>query len=262
MSSVIIGQYPIINKQLSSIDDNGIQNISYFFTVKTEDIYKYLPAKDTEYYGPNGETASQSPFFDPNPANTSLKTPYVVMNVDVQSMDGGLSEIMVKTIGTQNTLSRPKVRIIPNYPLIFGLAGMKQQNGQIGGIYEGSGNPVAGVAVEVTFITPADFVYEGEAYDKYYGKIMPASIYGTNLPLPMKQPFTQGNYATEGTGRLWQSGYDGFYNKEMSHERMGSVSLFRLIYSEVGGFAYDAAYRPSSLLPPTWIYKYNYTKIL
>jgi hypothetical protein len=237
MASTIIGTYPIINKQLSSIDDNGIQTLSYAFTVKTASAYDYIPSKDDEYYGPGNLTASSSTLFKPNlPSSTRSK--YLVTSVNVDNINGGLTQIVVNTAGSQNIGSPAKVRILPNYPLIFGLSGISTTNAIS---YLGAGKPRAGYGIMATFITASTPEAEAVIFANYSNKIMPSVLIGSPMPTPARSPFLGFQFPV-GTGGVqtngFQSNYSGFVCTETALQRIGGVTLFQLVYQELG-YYYD-----------------------
>jgi hypothetical protein len=233
MASTIIGTYPIVNKQLSSIDDNGIQTISYVFTVKTADAFNYIPKKDDEYYGPGGITASSSTLFNPSlPSSTRSK--YLVTNVNVDNLNGSLTQIVVNTSGSQNLGSPAKVRILPNYPLIFGLSGISTTNPSS---YLGDGRSRAGYGIMATFITASTPEAEGVIFANYSNKVMPSILFSTAMPTPARNPFYKNettNQSEDGASEGFTSSYSGFICTETTLQRIGGVTLFQLIYQELG----------------------------
>jgi len=236
MASTIIGTYPIINKQLSSIDDNGIQTISYVFTVKTTNAFNYIPKKDDEYYGPGSLTASSSTFFNPA-LPSSARSKYLVTSVNVNNINGGLTEIIVNTTGSQNLATPPKVRILPNYPLLFGLSGLSAVNASSYFTYLGAGKPRAGYGIMATFITASTPESEGVIFANYSNKIMPANLLGTAMPTPAREPFYRTettNQSENGASENFTSSYSGFISTETTLQRIGGVTLFQLIYQEIG----------------------------
>jgi hypothetical protein len=233
MASTIIGTYPILNKQLSSIDDNGIQTLSYAFTVKTASAYDYIPSKDDEYYGPSNASASTADFFDPTQSQTRSK--YLVTSVNVDNINGGLTQIVINTAGTQNINTPPKIRIIPNYPLIFGVQGIQSIGGETENPYKGYGYANKGFGIVATFVTESTPSAEGYIFSTYSNRIMPASLRNVLFPTPAKEPFSYSyNNETELTG--YYSVYNGFICSETTLQRIGGVSLFQLIYSESGTY--------------------------
>jgi hypothetical protein len=238
MAFTIIGTYPIINKQLSSIDDNGIQTISYVFTVKTTNAFNYIPKKDDEYYGPGELTASSSTLFNPD-LPPSSRSKYLVTNVNIDNLNGGLTQIVVNTAGSQNLVSPPKVRILPNYPLLFGLSGISITNSSS---FLGGGNARSGYGIMATFITASTPQSEGVVFTNYSNKLMPANLLGTVMPTPARESFykvennpndpNDPNGAGGSTGFI--SSYQGFICTETIFQRIGGVTLFQLIYKELG----------------------------
>jgi len=244
----ILGTYPIINKQMSSIDDNGVETLSYAFTVKTADVYKYVPSKDDEYYGPNGEMVPPSSFFDPS--TSSLRSKYLVTSVSIDNLNGGLTQIVVNTAGTKNSDTPPKIRLLPNYPLIFGLKGVTPDE-TYGTTYEiniGNGGSRTGFGVMLTFITKNTIEAEVGIYTSLSNKLMPPSFRDAKLPTPNRQPFyytSPANPEPQSSQTVsFTSQYFGFICGETTYTKIGGVIVFQLIYREMG-----SAY--SSICPTT-----------
>lgn len=230
----ILGTYPIINKQISSIDDNGVETLSYVFTVKTADVSKYVPSKDDEYYGPNGELVPPSSFFDPN--TSSLRSKYLVTSVSIDNLNGGLTQIVVNTAGTKNSLTKPKIQILPNYPLIFGLSGITTATSNES--YIGSGQSRAGFGVMLTFITKNTIVDETQVYSNFSNKLMPNLFREVPLPVPNRQPFYYDSSTETPNAPISQTYYVSFYRgficAETTYTKVGGVIVFQLIYREMG----------------------------
>ena len=266
MALTILGTYPVINKQISDIDDNGIQKISYIFTVKTADAFDYLPLKDDEYYGPTGILASGQGLFDPRTATNRSK--YLVLDAKMDNLSGGLTQIMVSTAGTQNINTPPKIRILPNYPLIYGLSGISQTI--VGDI--GIGDSNGGYGIVMTFITKADSVSEGDIFLNYSRKLMPVSFRGFSLPVPARAPFgytnTTGGIIRDIFGNITgntgtetiANSYFGFICKETTFQRIGGITLFQLIYSESGFYRADVCpvAEPGQTAACTTNFAYNF----
>jgi len=253
MALTILGTYPIINKQTSAIDDNGIQTISYVFTVKSENAYSYIPAKDAEYYGPGVNSSSSSTTFASQ--NSDVKSKYLVTHVGIETLNGGLTQIVVSTAGSQNTLTPPRIEILPNYPLIFGLSGGLQANVYSTEPNRGDGRPNAGLAVMSTFITKNNVESESEIFNNFAGRIMPSSFRGISFPVPARTAGQWGGGSvttyqfgvpTVGTGNRQNSNYFGFIAKQVTLQRIGGVTLFKLIYSESGYYMETACSGPNN----------------
>lgn len=246
----ILGTYPILNSQSSSIDENGIQTIAYTLTVPTSEVAQYIPNKDDEYYGPSQPIQISNSGFVGDLINASK---FLVTSVDMALLPGGLTQITVKTAGSQNVESAPRVRIIPNYPLIFGLSSISQVSGN----RQGSGSSRLGYGVIMTFITKNDPIEEGLIFQNLSNKIMPAEFRGTKLPIPTRQPFT---YTTP-SGPLDINFvieyiiYKGFIGKNITVERIGGVTLFQLLYSESGRYSVRACATPQDC-SETVVYDY------
>ena len=232
MALTIIGNYPILNDQKSSVDENGIQTLSYVFTVKTSDAIEYIPLKDDEYYGP--DWAGNQSFLDPRTGTNPSK--YKVTEVSTSNMAGGLTQINVNTVGAVNIQTPPKIRLIPNSQMIWGIQGVKEGNANATGLnfvnvkYVGDGNPRSGYGISVSFITESDNASEGFVFENYFNKIMPTEIYGVRLPTPAREP-----YSITAGGIGWgYAEYKGFICYENTYQRVGGVTLFTLIYKEIG----------------------------
>jgi len=250
----IIGTYPIINKQISSIDDNGVETLSYIFTVKTEDAYRYIPSKDDVYYGPTGaSTPSGAQTFS---SSLSLDvSSYLVTSVSVDNLNGGLTQIIVNTAGSRNVQTPPKIRLLPNYPLIFGLKGVTGDvvlNPSWPYSYVGNGGARRGFGVMMTFITKNTITDESQIYLSYSNKLMPSVFRGTILPVPQLAPFSynsrnygDGSIGQNSSSSSIQSTYRGFICGETTYTKVGGVIVFQLIYREMGS-AYTSYCPPIS----------------
>jgi hypothetical protein len=232
----IIGTYPIVNKQISSINDDGVETISYAFTIKTSDTNKYVPTKDDEYYGPSASASTAYAIeFSPSPNADASK--YLVTSVDVQNLNGGLTQIIVHTAGTRNIETPPKIRLLPNYPLLFGLSGTTQNtNSDPNNIYNwiGAGRSRAGLGVMMTFVTANTIEGESFVYSSLSNKLMPRAFRGTLLPAPAKEPFRHDSRNTNNSLSWIVSNYKGFVCAETTYQKIGGAIVFQLIYREMG----------------------------
>jgi hypothetical protein len=237
MASTIIGTYPIVNKQISSIDDNGVETLSYAFTIKTSDTSKYVPSKDDEYYGPSS-SASTSYSIRANPNPTALSSKYLVTSVNVENLNGGLTQIIVNTAGTRNAETPPKIRLLPNYPLLFGLKGIitsPPPDPNIPWTNIGADKPRAGLGVMMTFNTPNTATDEAYVYSTLSNKVMPFSFRNTLLPTPQAEPFSFTDQ-TSTTLNSFSVLYKGFICGETTYQKIGGVIIFQLIYREMGKY--------------------------
>jgi len=234
MASTIIGTYPIVNKQISSIDDNGVETLSYAFTIKTSDTSKYVPSKDDEYYGPSS-SASTSYAITADPNATFLSSKYLVTQVSIENLNGSLTQIIVNTAGTRNAQTAPKIRLLPNYPLIFGLKGISElppADPSFPYTMIGAGKDRGGFGVMMTFNTPNTPTDEGNVYSTLSNKQMPSFFRGTPLPTPQQDPFYFSNNTQTKDGFI--SNYRGFICGETTYQKIGGVIVFQLIYREMG----------------------------
>jgi hypothetical protein len=230
MASTIIGTYPILNNKISFVDENGIQTITYIFTVKSSDVTTYLPKKDDPYYGPDVSGAKDS--YIKIPSDTVSQ--YLVTQVNIDNLNGGLTKISVTTAGTQNTLTKPRLSLIPNQPLIFGLAsspifGLASSPNSSSGD-QGAGTARGGVGIVVTFIGVVG--EEQLIFERYSYKSMPSSILGMPMPIPARQPFIVRNRNINIP--VYDSVYSGYLCTETSFQRIGGVTLYRLSFKEQG----------------------------
>jgi hypothetical protein len=240
MSSLILGTYPILNSKISNIDENGIETLSYAYTVKTDDSIYYTPGVDEEFYGLGN---SSYPIDSVKPADfPDTSSSYLVTQVTSSQLSGGLTQLQINTMGTKNIDSPAKVSLLPNYPLIYGLSGSggvdlspdgligiafnylpKQKEAVINRITNG------GVGVSVTFIDERGT--EQQIHRTYFNSIMPASIKNTLLPVSNNpQNIFQSLYF--GTGVILES--RGFICKEFVYQTYGGVLLYRLLFAESG----------------------------
>jgi hypothetical protein len=235
MASTIIGTYPIVNKQISSINDDGVETISYAFTIKTSDTNKYVPTKDDEYYGPSA-SASTSYAIKFAPSPNAYASKYLVTSVDVQNLNGGLTQIIVHTAGARNIETPPKIRLLPNYPLLFGLSGTTQNtNLDPNSVYTwvGAGRSRAGLGVMMTFVTANTVEGEYFVYQSLSYKLMPSQFRGTPLPMPAREPFYKDTFGTNSLSWI-VSNYKGFVCAETTYQKIGGAIVFQLIYREMG----------------------------
>jgi len=226
MATNILGTFPILNRQKSQIDEYGFDYITYEYTLKTETVDQYTPQKDDVF---NGVLSQSYVNFGKTPA---LEYLYVVENVQVTPMNGGLSTLTVQTVGTKNSpeTATPKVFIRQGGPLIFGLLG--------GRGFEGRG-AISGVGqeIEVKFMEFGGSAGENDVYQKYFTKVMPSSFRGIKLPTPASQPGSFDytiNQSITGYKVGTEATYYGFVCKRVLTERRGSLLLVSIFFSEAG----------------------------
>jgi hypothetical protein len=229
MATNIVGTFPILNRQKSQIDEYGFDYITYEYTLKTETVDQYTPQKDDVF---NGVLSQSYVNFGKTPA---LEYLYVVENVQVTPMNGGLSTLTVQTVGTKNSpeTATPKVFIRQGGPLIFGLLG--------GRGFEGRG-AISGVGqeIEVKFMEFGGSAGENDVYQKYFTKVMPSSFRGIKLPTPASQPgffdYTTNQSVENQVGYKigTEVTYYGFVCKRVLTERRGSLLLVSIFFSEAG----------------------------
>jgi len=239
MSSLILGTYPILNSKTSNIDENGIETLSYAYTIKTEDAIYYTPGVDDEFYGLGN---SSYPIDSVKPSDfPDTSSSYLVTQVTSNQLAGGLTQLQINTMGAKNIDSPARITLLPNYPLIYGLSGssgtdltpdglfsiafymlQRQRDEVITRITKG------GIGVSVTFIDERGT--EQQTHRTYFNSIMPASIKNTLLPVANNpQKFNQW---WEGGSVYFES--RGFICREFVYQTYGGILLYRLLFAESG----------------------------
>jgi hypothetical protein len=180
----------------------------------------------------------------------------------MDNLNGGVTQIVVNTAGSQNINTPPKIKLIPNYPLIFGLQGVslgtitRRRGAPLDSIYQGIGSDRNGYGVSISFITES--TPDGEAYvfNNLSLKIMPSQFRSILLPVQARQPFsydTNENFSLS----FWQSNYYGFICTETTYERIGGVTLFQLIYKEAGNLSFFSCPATGGACNESVYYKYE-----
>jgi hypothetical protein len=236
MATSILGTFPILSFKKSQTDEYGFDYLSYQYTVKTSDLESYSIKKDDEFYG-----------FSSLGSIISTKTlatgsTYVVESVDTKNTPGGLTELVVQTVGSKNTAENntPRVSIISGGPLIFGLAGTLPSSAGTGEY----GVAGAGQTVEVKFLASGGASGQQAVLTQYIGSLMPTAFRGISLPVPTRGPGPFGNQTTYetvdnvGNPVFSYAGIDGQYFgfrcRTILTERRGSLILVTLLFSEAG----------------------------
>lgn len=239
MSSLILGTYPILNSKISSIDENGIETLSYAYTVKTEDAIYYTPEKDAEFYGlvdANNPIDSEKPTDFPVTSSS-----YLVTQVSADQLSGGLTKLNINTVGTRNIDTPARVSLLPNYPLIYGLSGTSELFGDNYAILQYKAGTLAriqrgGVGVVVTFIDEKGT--EQAIYQTYSYAIMPSTLKNSSLPVARRGAF----YTESQSGLYYQSlSYAGFICKEITFQTYGAIIIYRLTFAESGKMSWSVA---------------------
>lgn len=231
MATSILGTFPILTFKKSQTDEFGFDYLSYQYTIKTSDLALYNIKKDDVFTGIEswtGTSFSKSPSSGPT---------YVVDSVETNNVAGGLTELVVNTIGSKNIveLNTPRIVLISGGPLIFGLSGTRA-SGSIAG-YGVSG---AGQSVEVKFLSNGGIIGQQEVFTTHFASTMPATFRGISLPAPARSAGSFSNETSNVLGKLSGIGgqYNGFVCKTILTEKRGSLLLVTLTYSEAG-FAYN-----------------------
>lgn len=256
MALNIVGTFPILNRQKSQTDEYGFDYITYEYTLKTETVDIYIPKKDDVF---DGELKTSRLYRGIIASPTVNESSYVVENVEVTPMNGGLSTLTVQTVGTKNSIesATPKVFIRQGGPLIFGLEGSSaiDLNGEKA--YAGIGQEI-----EVKFLALGGSGGENSVYQEYFSRVMPRTFRGSPLPFPKKAPGTYSNVVfnnplppQSAILNGYRINYNGFTCKRVITERRGGLLLASLFFSESGT---ATLYGPSDTNAQQTTVIYNY----
>lgn len=241
MASKIIGTLPTTQSINSYIDEYGIRFVDYNFTIESKDASKYIPKQGDIFNGIGGTTGENTDVFT---IPSAFQSSYLVTRVNSSNLAGGLMRVQVNTAGTQNTQSPAIISTLPNYPLIFGLKTNANQ-----GVSEfGIGHPTRGIGIMLSFID--SIANETDIFTSFLK--MPLTFRGVTLPVPARTPFSNSGSTDNNPGQNTGSRgffiyYDGFIRKEITFQRIGGVSLFKLIFAESGYYdIYDCRRAPSN----------------
>jgi hypothetical protein len=237
MATSFIGTFPILTFQKSQTDEYGFDYLSYQYTVKTSDMVTYNNIKkDDAFTGLESWTGSSStgdPRFLPR---------YVVDSVETKNTPGGLTELMVNTVGTKVSAesNTPRVTLLAGGPLIFGLSGTPPAPTVAGYGAAGAG---AGQSVEVKFLAKGGTLGQQEIFTAHFSSLMPVTFRGVSLPVPARQPGQFNNVINAENGRPVGGSfgiYYGFICKTILTEKRGNFLMVTLVYSEAGyAFVYN-----------------------
>jgi hypothetical protein len=256
MATNIVGTFPILNRQKSQADEYGFDYITYEYTLKTETVDIYIPKKDDVF---DGELKNSRLYRGIIASPTFNEASYVVENVEVTPLNGGLSTLTVQTVGTRNPIdsATPKVFIRQGGPLIFGLDGPSaiDLNGEKA--YAGIGQEI-----EVKFLALGGSGGENSVYQEYFTRVMPRTFRGASLPFPKKEPGSYGNLVYNNPLppqspilNGYSIIYNGFTCKRVITERRGGLLLASLFFSESGTATF---YGPSETNTQQRTLIYNY----
>jgi hypothetical protein len=232
MAISTVGTFPVLNSKKSQTDEYGFDYLTYQYTIKTSDLDTYKIKKDDVFTSIESWTGTS---FAASPSSASQ---YVVDDVETKNTTGGLTELTVKTVGSKNTaeLNSPRIVLLSNGPLIFGLSGTSPS----GTIY-GYGVNGAGQSIEIKFLANGGAVGQQEVFTTYFSSLMPATFRGIYLPSPTKSPHTFSGVVYQGGGTSGggfpvgvDGSYYGFICKTILTEKRGSLLLVTLVFSEAG----------------------------
>ena len=229
MATSILGTFPILTFKKSQTDEYGFDYLSYQYTIKTSDLALYNIKKDDVFTGFESWTGTS---FAKSPSSASQ---YVVDSVETKNTPGGLTELIVNTVGSKNTANSNSLRVtlISGGPLIFGLSGTKP-SGEVYG-YGASG---AGQSVEVKFLANGGAIGQQEIFTTHFASLMPATFRGISLPVATSGPGTFSNVRYTDPPNSQPYGEEGYYFgfvcKTILTEKRGSLLLVTLVFSEAG----------------------------
>jgi hypothetical protein len=252
MAISTVGTFPVLNSKKSQTDEYGFDYLTYQYTIKTSDLATYNIKKDDVFTGIESWTGTS---FAKSPSSISQ---YVVDDVETKNTPGGLTELTVNTVGSKNTaeLNSPRIVLLSNGPLIFGLSGTTPS----GNIY-GYGASGAGQSVEIKFLANGGAVGQQEVFTTYFSSLMPATFRGISLPSPARSPHTFSDVVYQGGAGLpvgIGGVYYGFVCKTILTEKRGSLLLVTLTFSETGYAINNSLTSPTT---STGDFIYNFPKI-
>ena len=225
MPTNIVGTFPILSRQKSQTDEYGFDYVNYQYILKTSTVTDYIPKKDDVFNGLIlGGYGDGSTYFRPSMVGGSQ---YAVTTVEVNPLQGDLSELSIDTVGTKNAIddNLPQITIRQGGPLIFGLGSDIQ-----GAFGAGVGKASVGLVIELKFLGLGGNSQEATIYNTYFGKTIPSSFRGVSVPEAIR-PFSF-NYEVNGRGV--SGGYSGYCCKTVITERRGFLTLYTLTFAECG----------------------------
>lgn len=237
MATSILGTFPILNFRKSQTDEYGFDYVSYQYTIKTSDLAQYNIKKDDVF---TGIESWGGVFFVKSPSYGGAS--YVVESVETKNTPGGLTELMVNTVGSKNSpeASPPRVVLLSGGPLIFGLSGTPPPPTSGNSLFSipstfGYGIAGAGQSVEIKFLANGGAAGQQETLTTYLASQMPTTFRGIFLPAPVRKP-GRVTSSVDGGGATITGfcQYDGFVCKTILTERRGSLLLVTLTFSEAG----------------------------
>ena len=234
MATSILGTFPVLTFRKSQTDEYGFDYLSYQYTIKTSDLASYNIKKDDIFTGI--ESWNGTSFA----VNANSGPTYVVDTVQTNNIAGGLTELMVNTVGSKNIadLNTPKVTLLSGGPLIFGLSGTAPVSTNTVFFISGYGAAGAGQSVEVKFLAKGGAIGQQEIFTTHFNSVMPVTFRGISLPAPARAPHQFSNETYNEGIKTGTSGiYYGFICKTILTEKRGSLLLVTLTYSEAG-YAY------------------------
>jgi hypothetical protein len=225
MATNIVGTFPILSRQKSQTDEYGFDYLNYQYVLKTSTVTAYIPKKDDVFNG------LQLGGYGNNPRYVTIPTgggsQYAVTRVEVNPLQGDLTELSIDTVGTKNAIENnlPQITIRQGGPLIFGLGSDIQ-----GAFGAGIGKASVGLQIELKFLGLGGNSEEASIYNTYFGKTIPSSFRGVSVPEALR-PFSF-NYEVNGRGV--SGGYSGYCCKTVITERRGFLTLYTLTFAECG----------------------------
>lgn len=208
MSASYLGNLPVTRETNTYVDQDVVKFSSMLITA-------------TAVCGPDLVPAIGSAY--------SLDSNLWVTQSDLSYSSDGFAKINITAAGPDAT-AKPRVRIIPGAPRIYGLSPATVPEGFP------FNHPNRGVTVEVTFVAAESAV--NTVVGNYLGRVMPSSIGGLSLPVPASGPreirvtTTLENY--QGDVDLVRGYYSGFVGISVRTEQRGRATVVVLSFQESG----------------------------
>lgn len=208
MSASYLGSLPVTRETSTYVDQDGVKFSSMLITATAVCGPAMVPAIGSTY---------------------SLDSNLWVTQSDLSYSSDGFAKINVTAAGPDAT-AKPRVRIIPGAPRIYGLSPATVPQGIP--YY----HPSRGVTVEVTFVAAESDV--NNVVGTYLGAVMPSSIGGLSLPVPASGSreilvtTTLENY--EGDVAVITGYYSGFVCMSLRTEQRGRATVVVLSFQESG----------------------------
>lgn len=211
MSASYLGSLPVTRETSTYVDQDGVKFSSMLITATAVCGSGLVPAIGSTY---------------------SLDSNLWVTQSDLSYSSDGFAKINVTAAGPDAT-AKPRVRIIPGAPRIYGLSPATVSQGIPN---MPNYHPSRGVTVEVTLVAAQSDV--NNVVGTYLGAGMPSSIGGLSLPVPASGPgqilvtTTLDKY--QGDVAVITGYYSGFVCTSLRTEQRGRATVVVLSFQESG----------------------------